>query len=214
VVSQFLRIVGADTVTVNRKNKEAWSGYLPTRIIVYSNEMLQLGENSNALTGRMLVLQMTNSFYGKEDVTLGDKLALELAGIFNWAIAGHKARKARFGEKFVQPQSSQETLDMMTELSNPMASFIDDALEFGEDYKVSKDDLFACYKHWAIKKNLHPGTEMSFKRRFLATTQDMRVKSYRQRTEGETEHMYMGVKLKPKAQAYADSVSNFEREIF
>jgi phage/plasmid-associated DNA primase len=42
VVSQLLRIVGGDTVTVNRKNKEAWSGYLPTRIVVYSNEVLQL----------------------------------------------------------------------------------------------------------------------------------------------------------------------------
>lgn len=214
VVSQFLRIVGADTVTVNRKNKEAWSGYLPTRIIVYSNEMLQLAENSNALTGRMLVLQMTNSFMYKEDVNLGDKLALELAGIFNWAIQGHKNRKARFGEKFIQPASSQETLDMMTELSNPMAAFVDEALEFGEQYSVGKDDLFVCYKHWATKKNYHPGTEMSFKRRFLATTQDMKVKSYRQRVDGDTEYVYLGIKLKPKAQAYADSVSNFEREIF
>jgi hypothetical protein len=42
VVSQLLRIVGGDTVTVNRKNKEAWSGYLPTRIVIYSNEALQL----------------------------------------------------------------------------------------------------------------------------------------------------------------------------
>jgi P4 family phage/plasmid primase-like protien len=214
VVSQFLRIVGGDPVTVNRKNKESWNGYLPTRIIVYSNEMLQLGENSNALTGRMLVLTMTNSFYNKEDVTLGDKLQKELAGIFNWAIAGHRNRKARDGERFIQPKSGQEMLDSMTELSNPMASFIDDALEFGDQYLVTKDDLFACYKHWAIKKNLHPGTEMSFKRRFLATTQDMRVKAYRKRTEGDTEHQYVGVKLKPKAQAYADSVSEFEREVF
>ena len=32
VVSQLLRIVGGDTITVNRKNKEAWNGYLPTRL--------------------------------------------------------------------------------------------------------------------------------------------------------------------------------------
>lgn len=214
VVSQLLRIVGGDTVTVNRKNKEAWSGYLPTRIIVYSNEMLRLAENSNALIGRMLVLMMTNSFYGKEDHNLADRLTQELAGIFNWAIEGHTRRKDRQGERFVQPKSSEESLEMMSELSNPLLSFIDEALEFGTGYEVDKDDLFACYKHWAIKKNLHPGTEMSFKQRFAASTQEHHVDSYRKRTEGYTQYLYRGVKLKPKAQEYADSVSNFEREVF
>jgi P4 family phage/plasmid primase-like protien len=214
VVSQLLRIVGADTVTVNRKNKESWSGYLPTRIIVYSNEMLQLAENSNALTGRMLVLTMTNSFFGKEDVGLADRLTQELAGIFNWAIEGHKRRKSRVGERFVQPASSQDTLDLMTELSNPLASFMEEALEFGEEFEVNKDDLFACYKHWAIKKNYHPGTEMSFKRRFLASTQELRVTTYRRRNGEESNHVYLNVGLKPRARAYVDSISNFEKEIF
>ena len=74
VVSQLLRIVGGDTVTVNRKNKEAWNGYLPTRLVIYSNEVLQLTENSNALTGRMLVFKMTKSFYNREDTELAGKL--------------------------------------------------------------------------------------------------------------------------------------------
>jgi len=214
VVSQLLRIVGADTVTVNRKNKESWSGYLPTRIIVYSNEMLQLAENSNALTGRMLVLTMTNSFYGKEDVTLSDRLTEELAGIFNWAIEGHIRRTKRIGQRFIQPKSAEGTLELMTELSNPLAAFMSEVVDFGDGFEVGKDDLFACYKHWAIKKNYHPGTEMSFKRRFLAATQELRVKSYRRREGEETSYVYLGVKLKPKAQAYADGISNFEKEIF
>ena len=214
VVSQLLRIVGADTVTVNRKNKEAWSGYLPTRIIVYSNEMLQLAENSNALTGRMLVLTMTNSFWGREDVELASRLSEELAGIFNWAIEGHKRRIARTGGRFIQPKSSQETLDEMTELSNPLIAFIQEALEIGEGFEVSKDNLFACYKHWAVKKNLHPGTDMSFKKRFNSTTQDLGIKSYRRRSIDGDEHVYLGAKLKPKAQQYVDSISNFEKEIF
>jgi len=214
VVSQLLRIVGADTVTVNRKNKESWSGYLPTRIITYSNEMLHLAENSNALVGRMLVLNMTHSFYGKEDVNLADKLIAELPGIFNWAIQGHTNRKARTGERFIQPKSSVETLEEMAKLSNPLESFIEDVIEFDSEYSVDKDDLFMCYKHWAIKKNIHPGTDMSFKRRFQATTQDKGVTSYRKREYNETTHLFLGVKLKKKAQDYIDSISNFEKEIF
>lgn len=214
VVSQLLRIVGADTVTVNRKNKESWSGYLPTRIIVYSNEMLQLAENSNALTGRMLVLQMVNSFMHKEDVTLADRLSTELAGIFNWAIQGHTRRIARQGQRFIQPDSSKEMLDEMTELSNPMILFIEEAVEFGEGYEVDKDDLFACFKQWSVKKNFRVGTDMSFKNRFNSTTQEHGVKSVRRRTLDGSQHFFLGVKLKPKAQAFVDSISNFEKEAF
>jgi len=214
VVSQLLRIVGGDTVTVNRKNKEAWSGYLPTRIIVYSNEMLRLSENSNALTGRMLVLTMTNSFYGKEDVGLADRLIGELAGIFNWALQGHSRRISRVGQRFVQPESSKSMVEEMTKLSNPLAEFIEDAVEFVEDHEVNKDDVFACYKHWALKKNLHPGTEMSFKTRFTSTTQEFKVKTNRRRTANGSEWTYVGIRLKDRAQAFVDSISEFEREIF
>ena len=214
VVSQLLRIVGSDTITVNRKNKEAWSGYLPTRIIMYSNEALQLSENSNALTGRMLVLQMSNSFYGKEDVRLDEKLTTELAGIFNYAMRANKERLARAGEKFIQPESGRATLEMAAELGNPISSFVDEALVLDLDAKADKDDVFTVYKRWAHKKNLHPGTELSFKRRFIATLQDHGVKPYLDRTNGARQHVYMGVKLNEKALKYVESIKQFDDEEF
>jgi putative DNA primase/helicase len=213
VVSQLLRIVGGDTVTVNRKNKESWNGYLPTRIVIYSNEALQLTENSNALTGRMIVLKMTNSFYGKEDTELSAKLDKELSGIFNWAMEGLKRRMDRGGH-FIQPQSGQEYLDLMQELGNPIGTFTEDALVFDPTSHAFKDDVFSCYKHWAIKKGLPPGTELAFKRRFLAATQEHHVVADVDRTGGDRKHIYRGVKLNDKAKKYIDSISNFEQEIF
>jgi hypothetical protein len=53
---------------------------------------------------------------------------------------------------------------------------------------------------------------MAFKRRFLAATQDHRVTASRLRVDGELANVYLGIKLKPKAQKYVDSISNFERE--
>jgi len=213
VVSQLLRIVGGDTVTVNRKNKEAWSGYLPTRIVVYSNEVLQLTENSNALTGRMLVLKMTKSFYDKEDTELSFKLEKELAGIFNWAMEGLKRRLAR-GGYFVQPESGKQLLELMSELGNPIGSFVDDALEFDPVGTVSKDDVFTCYKRWALHKSLPPGTELAFKRRFLAATQENRIEVDIDRSNGGRIHIYRGIKLNPKAQKYVESVESFNEEAF
>lgn len=213
VVSQLLRIVGGDTVTVNRKNKEAWNGYLPTRIIMYSNEVLQLTENSNALTGRMLVLKMTKSFYGHEDTELAHKLSKELSGIFLWAIEGQKRRLAR-GGYFVQPKSGNEYIELFSELGNPIGTFIDDALDITPDGEVDKDDLFTVYRHWANKRNIHPGTDLAFKRKFLAAIQEHRIQSETRREGSARKYIYIGIKLNEKAQTYVNSISQFEREGF
>lgn len=213
VVSQLLRIVGGDTVTVNRKNKEAWNGYLPTRIVIYSNEVLQLTENSNALTGRMIVLKMTKSFYDNEDTELSIKLNQELSGIFNWAMQGLRRRLDR-GGYFIQPHTGKELLELMSELGNPIGSFVEDALIVDPEAEVNKDHVFACYKHWALKKSIIPGNELAFKRRFLAATQEYRVVSDSHRGSNGRVHVYRGVKLNEKAQKYVDSISNFEEEIF
>ena len=213
VVSQLLRIVGGDTITINRKNKESWNGYLPTRIVVYSNEVLQLTENSNALTGRMVVLKMTRSFYNNEDTELAHKLEQELSGIFNWAMDGLKRRLARGGH-FTQPRTGVELLELMSELGNPIGSFVEDALIFEPEATVCKDDVFACYKRWAIKKSIVPGTELAFKRRFLAATQEHRIESGLDRTAGNRTHIYRGVKLNEKAQQYVDSIESFDEGVF
>jgi P4 family phage/plasmid primase-like protien len=213
VVSQLLRIVGGDTVTVNRKNKDAWNGYLPTRIVIYSNEALQLTENSNALTGRMLVLKMTRSFYGQEDTDLSHKLSAELSGIFNWSMEGLKRRLARGGH-FIQPKTGVELIELMAQLGNPIGSFIEDALEFEPNAEVSKYDVFLCYKHWAVKKNIVPGTELAFKRRFLAAAQEHFIESGLDRTSGNRTHIYRGVRLNQKAQKYIDDNITFDEGVF
>jgi P4 family phage/plasmid primase-like protien len=209
VVSQLLRIVGGDTITVNRKNKESWNGYLPTRIVIYSNEVLQLTENSNALTGRMIVLKMTKSFFDNEDTNLDVKLRAELSGIFNWAMVGLTRRLAR-GGNFIQPTSGVSYLELMAELGNPIGSFVEDTLEFDPMAQVSKDDVFTCYSHWALKKKLVVGTELSFKRRFLAATQEYRIEPGIDRSNGQRTHTYNGIRLNVKAQAYINSVVSFD----
>jgi phage/plasmid-associated DNA primase len=98
---------------------------------------------------------MTNSFYGKEDTELSAKLDKELGGIFNWAMEGLKRRLERGGH-FIQPKSGQEYLDLMQELGNPIGSFVDDALICDPKGTAVKDEVFACYKHWALKKGIIP----------------------------------------------------------
>jgi hypothetical protein len=102
----------------------------------------------------------------------------------------------------------------MAELGNPLAVFAETALDFEPTATTRKEDVFACYKHWALKKSMAPGTEQAFKRRFLAATQEQFVKSEEIRVNGERVSVYMGVALKPKAQKYIDSIETFDESVF
>jgi len=209
VVSQLLRIVGGDTITVNRKNKESWDGYLPTRIMIYSNEVLQLTENSNALTGRMIVLKMKTSFYGREDTNLSTRLMEELSGIFNWAMQGLHRRQER-GGYFVQPESGKDLLHTMESLGNPMGTFVEDTLIDDPTGAVRKDYLFACYRKWSQKHGLHAGNELTFAKKFLAATQEMAIGQTRVNMDGIRRPCYTGVSFTAPAQKYIDQQAFFE----
>ena len=88
VVERLLSITGEDMLTVDRKYREPWSGKLPTRFVILSNELPKFRDSSGAIANRLLILQMTNSFLGREDRTLDTRLAIELPGILNWALEG------------------------------------------------------------------------------------------------------------------------------
>jgi hypothetical protein len=79
---------------------------------------------------------------------------------------------------------------------------------------VAKDDVFACYKRWALAKSIPPGTELAFKRRFLAATQEHQIDVDIDRSNGGRIHIYRGVKLNPKAAKYVESIESFNEDVF
>lgn len=88
VVERLLCISGEDTLTIDRKHMTSVTMKLPTRFVFLTNEFPRLTDSSGALAGRFVILRLTQSFYGKEDTGLTDRLLNELPGILNWAIEG------------------------------------------------------------------------------------------------------------------------------
>jgi hypothetical protein len=121
-------------------------------------------------------------------------------------------RRLERGGHFIQPKSGESYLELMSELGNPIGSFVEDTLVFDPTGSVAKDDVFTCFSHWAMKKKLAVGTEFSFKRRFLAATQEHRIEAGLDRSDGKRVHTYMGVKLNEKAQMYINSIVTFDED--
>jgi putative DNA primase/helicase len=83
-------------MSVPRKHQRDYTAKLSTRFLVISNEVPAFFDQSGALASRFIVLRLTQSFFGREDRGLEDRLRAELPGILLWALAGLD-RSARTG---------------------------------------------------------------------------------------------------------------------
>ena len=205
VLERILNIVGEDKVTVPRMYKTAVSVRLPTRITILSNELLRLGDSSNALVGRMLVLKMTRSFHGEEDINLADKLACELPGILNWALAGRRRLTQR--GRFVQPGNSLALLKDIQEANDPVGTFVDEYCETDPSYEETQAVIFQGWQAFCRAQNCPAGVLSVFSKNLAATKG---FEHYRPRVNGRQVLTYKGLRLQ-KSIAEQLSLLAFER---
>ena len=128
-VERLLMVSGEDGITVDRKNKDAWTGTLTTRFVILSNEVPQLADASGALHSRFITLALQESFLGREDLGLTPRLLEELPAIFNWALDGWVRLHDR--GHFIEPRSGSHIAEELRELSSPISTFLQDKCEVG-----------------------------------------------------------------------------------
>jgi putative DNA primase/helicase len=192
LVERLLSISGEDTLTVNRKYREQWTGKLPVRFMVCSNELPQLGDASAAIAGRFVPLILTESWYGKEDRDLERQLHAELPGILNWSLDGLK-RLTREG-RFTHSATADEAIVALGDLASPVSAFVRDRCERNPGQRVEVDALWAAWSAWAEDNGHHRGTKQLLGRNLSAVVPGLRV--VRPRRDGQRERVYVGVGLK------------------
>jgi putative DNA primase/helicase len=194
VVERLLSVSGEDWITVNRKYREQWSGKLPSRFMICSNELPRLGDASAAIAGRFVTLLLEHSWLGREDNTLEPDLQRELPGILVWALDG----LARLDEqgRFTRPDSTDAAFVTLQDLASPVRAFIRDHCVTGSDHTVKVDDLWTSWRSWA-DDNGHGrgGNKQVFGRDLRAALPQIRVR--RQGSNpGEQIRVYVGIALK------------------
>jgi putative DNA primase/helicase len=146
VVERLLCISGEDMLTIDRKNLTSVTLKLPTRFLFLTNEFPRLTDSSGALAGRFVILRLTESFYGKEDTRLTERLLGELPGILNWAVEGWQRLHER--GHFVVPASVRDVVDEIEDLSSPVAAFVREECVVGAGYRVPVDEIYEAWKGW------------------------------------------------------------------
>jgi putative DNA primase/helicase len=193
IAERLLSISGEDAITIDRKHREHWTGQLPTRFLVLTNELPRIADASGALASRFVAMTMTRSFYGREDHGLKDRLLQELPAIFNWAVEGWR-RLARRG-RFVMPESSLAAIEEIQELSSPILAFLKECCTVEPGAEVECSELYKRWRHWCDEQGRRePGPINVFSRDLRAAVAGLDVYQPRLATGGRS-RFYRGVRI-------------------
>jgi putative DNA primase/helicase len=195
VVERLLSISGEDKITANRKYREAWSGKLSARIMLLSNELPQFSDASAAIVHRFIVIVFGESFLGREDLELEDRLREELPGILTWALMG-LAQLERKG-RFTQPKSAEESIATLLDLVSPLKTFLRECCEFDSDYEVEVNALFKAHRAWSDENGHSRLAKSVFGKNLRAAIPRLKVKRPRKSNgkSGNRERVYSGLRL-------------------
>ena len=178
IAERLLSITGEDVLDINRKWDGYWNGILRARIIILSNELLRFHDDSGALASRFLIWRMQQSFWGREELDLTEKLLAERAGILNLALDALDRLKAR--GRLVQPGTGVEMVDSLATLTSDIAAFIEDACVIGPNRKASVQTLFGYWRDWCEQRGIRYGwTDKQFSEKLRSAVPNLR--SYRPR---------------------------------
>jgi putative DNA primase/helicase len=195
ITERLLSISGEDALTIDRKHIDAWTGRLPTRFAILTNELPRISGTSGALISRLIVLVLVNSFYGREDPGLTARLLTELPGILNWSLHGY--RRLRQRGYFIQPASGREAIEELETLASPIKAFLNENCVIGAGHTVSVELLYQTWRMWCEKiGRKEPGTKQTFGRDLRTAVPGLRTT--RPHDGDNRERKYEGIGLKDK----------------
>jgi putative DNA primase/helicase len=193
VTERLLSISGEDAQTVARKFLPDVTGKLCARFMLFTNELPKLHDSSGALPGRMILLRLMRSWYGKEDTALTDRLLAELPGILLWAIAGWQRLRDR--GHFLQPDAAKQLMDDLADLASPVGAFVRELCKVAPGCHIERSALFDAWKRWCEGQGReHPGDSATFGRNLRAVVPSL-GDAYPRTDEGRV-RVYEGLCLK------------------
>ena len=190
----MLSISGEDGITIDRKHIGAWTGQLLTRFLILSNELPRIADASAALASRFILLTQRESFIGREDKQLTDRLVAELPGILNWSLEGWD-RLARRGH-FIVPQSSAAAQQELEDLTSPIGAFIREVCILKPDQQADAKDVYLRWVSWCSEGGRVPGTDATFGRDLRAAVPGLRAEHPRKGHHGKQVKVYRGLGLR------------------
>lgn len=183
--STLKALTGRDAVKVEKKYETPGTAVFNTKIIVNSNHYLRADDHSTGFWERILPIpfkvtflhakelaqKVKSCYFRKRDTRLEKKLEKEMAGIFNWAMAGLARLKAN-GWAFTDSKSIAELKNQMIAYCRPVSAFVTECVKQGnyDRQKGKRDSIKSSEVHrrflkWAENNGLEV-SDYSMPRKF------------------------------------------------
>lgn len=160
-------LTGRDAVLIEEKYKLPYTVNLYTKLIVVSNHMLIVNDDSLGFWQRILPVYFPNTYLplptnGKrkkgtkyQNVNLEAELETELSGIFNWAIEG-LVRLNNNGWSFTHSKAIEDFKEKLILVNKPVEIFVNECIEQAElKGKIKCSMVHEVFKEWAVANEIN-----------------------------------------------------------
>lgn len=150
------QFTGEDWMSFNPKYRPAFTAKATARLVIATNVRPPFRDRSNGLWRRLLIIPFPVSIpEHQRNRQLADELATELAGIFNWAVAGAQALRVR--GHFSEPAVSRVAREEFQRDANPARVFLEERYGIDPDGDgVGKQVLYQEYHEFCVAGGYRP----------------------------------------------------------
>lgn len=158
-------ITGGDRMELEKKGSQPFSATVDTKLLFAGNTLPTFAkiDGSNSLVERLHLLIFDNEVMEAErDIELEQKLWDERDAIVKQSLVA-VAKFLRRKKVFLTMADENRLLENMKHVANPVAHFIEECIEFGENYAVHITDVYEAYIKFATAESLPNMERVAFR---------------------------------------------------
>lgn len=180
------QLTGGDEITARTTYGDNFTFKPVGSLWLTTNHAPEIAHDDEAMGRRVVPLPFDAKFRGKDaDVTLEEKLAAELAGIFNWFVRGAIA----YGKSgLTRPMAVKRALRRMQLRADSVQWWLKEQCDVEADTQMGASEAYATYREFALDHSLMPLNIKQFSARLIDKGYE-----HRRRKQGV---VYLGVRLK------------------
>lgn len=159
----FKMLTGGDAVYAEHKNMAPFTFTSFALQVFAANEAPISRDQTEGYFSRWLIVPFVNEYVGENDDTkLDAKLQAksELEGLLVRAVDGLRALVAR--GRFLEPKAVADAGEAYRTKLDSVAAFVDDECAIGDDFSVTRADLYRRYKAWSDENGRRPLNSSTF----------------------------------------------------
>lgn len=174
-------VTGGDELEARRLYGEFFTFQPKFKVWLALNQLPVITGDDDGIWRRLQVVDFRESYIGREDKTLADRLLRELPGILNWALAGladwHDQGLAPPARVIANTAQYRSDMDVM-------GLFVAECLQHTDNDQdlLDSNALYRRYQEWCASNGHHAYSKTKLTRRLKERFGDHRTTRYRGRT--------------------------------